>query len=57
MAAALSPEAKANVVQQIPVRRIGRPDEVAAAAAFLIGEDVGFINGAVIDINGGIWMA
>lgn len=57
MAAALSPEAKANVVQQIPVRRIGRPDEVAAAAAFLTGEDVGFINGAVIDINGGIWMA
>jgi 3-oxoacyl-[acyl-carrier protein] reductase len=56
MAATRTAEANAAVVNQIPVRRIGRPEEVAAAAAFLAGEDVGFINGAVIDVNGGIWM-
>jgi len=57
MAAARPAEANASVIQQIPVRRIGRPEEVAAAVAFLAGEDVGFINGAVIDVNGGIWMS
>ena len=57
MAAARTAEANAAVINQIPVRRIGRPEEIAAAAAFLAGEDVGFINGAVIDVNGGIWMA
>lgn len=56
MAATRTAEANAAVVNQIPVRRIGHPEEVAAAAAFLAGEDVGFINGAVIDVNGGIWM-
>jgi len=50
-------EANAAVIRQIPVRRIGRPEEVGAAVAFLAGEDAGFINGAVIDVNGGIWMA
>jgi 3-oxoacyl-[acyl-carrier protein] reductase len=57
MAASRTAEANAAVINQIPVRRIGRPEEIAAAAAFLAGEDVGFINGAVIDVNGGIWMA
>ena len=57
MTAARSPESNANLVTQIPVGRMGRPDEIAAAASFLIGEDVGFINGAVIDVNGGVWMA
>ena len=56
MASARPPEANAAVVAQIPVRRIGRPLEVAAAAAFLVSEDAGFINGATIDVNGGIWM-
>ena len=56
MAAGRPAEANARLIQQIPVRRIGRPEEVAAAVAFLTGEDVGFINGAVIDVNGGIWM-
>jgi len=57
MAAGRPAEANAAVIRQIPVRRIGRPEEVGAAVAFLAGEDAGFINGAVIDVNGGIWMA
>ncbi len=56
MALARPPDANTAVIQQIPVRRIGRPEEVAAAVAFLVGEDASFINGAVIDVNGGFWM-
>jgi 3-oxoacyl-[acyl-carrier protein] reductase len=40
---------------QIPVGRLGRPDEVADAVAFLAGEQAGFITGEILDINGGSW--
>ena len=50
------PQAESNYAQLAPVGRIGRPEEVAAAIAFLASEDAGFINGAVIDVNGGIAM-
>jgi len=39
----------------IPVGRLGRPDEVAAAVAYLIGDEAGFITGEILDLNGGIW--
>lgn len=38
----------------IPLRRNGRPDDVAKAVAFLLGEDADFINGAMLAIDGGI---
>ena len=39
----------------IPLGRLGRPDEVAEAVAFLCGEKAGFITGEIIDVNGGSW--
>lgn len=39
-----------------PVRRLGHPDEVAEAIAYLAGPNTGFVNGAIIDINGGSFM-
>ncbi len=39
----------------IPVGRMGRAEEVAAAIAFLAGPSAGFITGEVLDINGGMW--
>ena len=42
--------------EAIPVKRLGTPDEVARVISFLASEDTGFINGAVIDINGGFFM-
>ena len=39
----------------IPVGRMGRAEEVAAAIAFLAGPEAGFITGEVLDINGGMW--
>lgn len=37
----------------IPMRRVGSAEEVAAAANFLVSEDAGFVNGAVLTVDGG----
>jgi len=47
------PEAVRSIVGQIPVGRIGRPDEVAALVGFLVSEHADYINGAMIPIDGG----
>ena len=39
----------------IPVGRMGTPEDVAAAVAFLASDAAGFITGEVIDVNGGMW--
>ncbi|MET0904227.1 MAG: SDR family NAD(P)-dependent oxidoreductase, partial [Acidimicrobiales bacterium] len=36
-----------------PVRRVGRPEDIANATSFLVGEDAGYITGQVIGVNGG----
>lgn len=41
--------------QMIPVGRFGRPEEVAAAVAFLVSEDAAYITGEVISVNGGLY--
>jgi len=39
-----------------PLGRIGVPDDIAGAAAFLASKDASFITGAIIDVNGGSFM-
>ena len=36
-----------------PVRRIGKPEDIAAACAFLISEEAGYITGQILGVNGG----
>ncbi|MFM8408895.1 MAG: SDR family oxidoreductase, partial [Alphaproteobacteria bacterium] len=43
----------AQVVQRLPVRRIGQPEDIAAACAYLVSEEAGFCTGQVISPNGG----
>jgi 3-oxoacyl-[acyl-carrier protein] reductase len=53
MIAGLDPEVKRELIRQIPMRRAVKPDEVAAAIAFLIGDDAGGITGQVLCVDGG----
>jgi|TARA_A100001391_G_scaffold37386_1_gene20517 3-oxoacyl-[acyl-carrier protein] reductase len=45
--------ANKSALERIPVGRLGQPEDVARTVAFLVSEDAGFINGSVIDVNGG----
>lgn len=38
---------------QVPVRRVGRPEDIAATCAFLVRDEAGYITGQVIGVNGG----
>ena len=46
---------RAPLLAQIPAGRFGQPEEVAAAAVFLCSEAAGYITGAVLNINGGVY--
>jgi 2-hydroxycyclohexanecarboxyl-CoA dehydrogenase len=49
----LSPERRAEIVADVPVRREGTVREVASLIAYLCSDDAGYVNGATLDINGG----
>ena len=56
MTSVLSDEVKAKVLAAIPLRRLGKPEDVAAAVRFLASEEAGFITGHVLAVNGGMYM-
>ena len=41
----------------VPMRRLGKPEEVGAAVAFLASEQTGFISGQTLSVSGGLTMA
>jgi acetoacetyl-CoA reductase len=45
-----------NILPQIPVGRLGKPEEIARAVVFLAAEEAGFITGSTLSINGGQYM-
>ncbi len=51
------PEAQRDaLLGQIPVQRLGRPEEIAAAVSFLAGPEASYITGATLHVNGGMYM-
>ncbi|HEY6345411.1 MAG TPA: 3-oxoacyl-[acyl-carrier-protein] reductase [Bryobacteraceae bacterium] len=56
MTASLSQELKDSMLSRIPLKRFGRPDDVAAAVRFLASEEAGYITGHVLRVNGGMYM-
>jgi 3-oxoacyl-[acyl-carrier protein] reductase len=56
MTAALSEEFKQTAVKQIPLGRVGKPEDVASAVCFLAAEEASYITGHVLNVNGGLLM-
>jgi 3-oxoacyl-[acyl-carrier protein] reductase len=56
MFAATPDDARAVLAAQVPVGRIGTPDEVAAAVTFLASEAAAYVTGAVLPVDGGLGM-
>ncbi len=57
MTRALSETQKSALLAQIPLARLGAPEDVAAAVAFLASPPAGYITGTVLHVNGGMYMA
>ena len=51
----MSDEERKNVLQRIPMRRFGRPEEVAAVVRFLACAEAGYLTGSALKIDGGIF--
>lgn len=58
MVRAIDPDVLAKrIVPQIPVGRLGEPEEIARAVLFLVADDAGFVTGSTLSANGGQYMA
>lgn len=52
MVMAVPEKVRESIIAQIPAGRLGEPEEIARAVAFLVSDDAGFINGSTISANG-----
>ena len=56
MTSELDEKAKDAIMSTIPMRKLGSPDDIAAAVAFLASVDAGYITGTTLHVNGGMFM-
>ncbi|MBG9773047.1 hypothetical protein ABD71_08200 [Brevibacillus laterosporus] len=43
-----------NLISQIPLHRLGQPSDIAKAYLFLASDDADYVNGTVLEVNGGL---
>ena len=56
MTKVLGEESRKALLGQIPLERLGQPDDIAAAVAFLASKEAGYITGETLHVNGGLYM-
>jgi 3-oxoacyl-[acyl-carrier protein] reductase len=56
MTRALNEDQRAGLSSQIPLGRLGLPDDIAAAVAFLASPEASYITGETLNVNGGLHM-
>jgi 3-oxoacyl-[acyl-carrier protein] reductase len=52
----MTDEARAKMTGQIPLARLGTPEDVAAAVAYLASEEAAYVTGTVLNVSGGLYM-
>jgi 3-oxoacyl-[acyl-carrier protein] reductase len=52
----LEPEQRTRILAQVPLGRLGAPEEIADAVAFLASPSAGYITGETLHVNGGMYM-
>jgi 3-oxoacyl-[acyl-carrier protein] reductase len=56
MTRALSEDSRKALLGQVPLERLGQPEDIAAAVAFLASKEAGYITGETLHVNGGLYM-
>lgn len=56
IAGVLERDGESNIARDIPLGRIGEPEDVASAAVYLASDESAFVTGHVLSVNGGQWM-
>jgi len=56
MTLAMRDDVRDAIVATVPMRRMGRPDEIASAIAFLVSDETGYITGINLPVNGGLFI-
>ena len=51
-----SPEKRQQREQEVPLQRVGSPEDMAATVSFLVGPDSAYITGAILHVNGGLYL-
>ncbi|NCX94602.1 MAG: SDR family oxidoreductase, partial [Gammaproteobacteria bacterium] len=57
MTGKLTEEQKSAILAQVPMARMGKPDDIAAAVRFLVSDAAGYITGVTLHVNGGMYLA
>lgn len=57
MVMAIREDIRQSIIDSVPMRRLGRPEEVAALCAYLASDLAGYMTGATLNLNGGLHMA